>query len=150
MKDMIDEDVLEVIKDADSIVINFPVPEDTQFISWAKFNQYMINYIYQIEHSLDILGTKDMPYTITRDNDGGYYTADDVSELRVGNDVIYNNSNGNHITASIKELAFNYIVDRMSYPTGKVIIIISDNGNEYKFYTSEDKYYYVRPYVEER
>lgn len=145
MKDeyMINDDTLELIKDADTIVVNFPVPQDTQFISWVKFNQYMINYIYQIENSLDILGTKDMPYTITRGNDGGYYTADDVSELRVGNDVIYNNSN-EHI-ASIKGIAFDYIINRMESPTGKVVIIPSDSGNEYKFYISEYKYYYVRP-----
>lgn len=146
MKDMIDEYDLEVIKGADTIVLTFPVPEDTQFISWVKFNRYMINYIYQIEHSLDILNTKEMPYIIEHSG-SSRYTAYDVSELRVGNDVIYNNSNGNRITASIKELAFNYIVDRMSYPTGKVIIILSDNGNEYKFYTSEYKYYHVKPSV---
>lgn len=143
MKDMIDENDLEVIKDADSIVLTFPVPEDTQFISWVKFNQHMINYTYQIEHSLDILNTKETPYTITRDSDGEYYTADDVSELIVGNDIIYNNSN-EHI-ASIKGLAFDYIINRMESPTGKVVIIPSDSGNEYKFYISEYKYYYVRP-----
>lgn len=144
MKDIINEDGLEIIKSADTIVLTFPVPEDTQFISWVKFNQYMINCIYQIEQSLDILNTKETPYTITRDSDGGYYTADDVSELRVGNDIIYNNSNETHI-ASIKGLAFGYIIDRMKNPTGRVVIILSDNGNEYKFYTSKDKYYYVKP-----
>lgn len=146
MKDMIDEYDLEVIKSADTIVLTFPVLEDTQFISWAKFNRHMINCIYQVEHSLDILNTKEMPYAIEYSG-SSRYTAYDVSELRVGNDVIYNNSNGNRITASIKELAFNYIADRMSYPTGKVIIILSDNGNEYKFYTSEDKYYHIKPSV---
>lgn len=146
MKDMIDESDLEVIKDADTIVLTFPVPEDTRFISWSKFNQYMINCIYQIEQSLDILNTKEIPYTIEHSG-SSRYTAYDVSELRVGNDVIYNNSNGNRITASMKELAFNYIIKRMNYPTGKVVIILSDNGNEYKFYTSEDKYYHIKPSV---
>lgn len=148
MKGMIDEGTLELIKDADTIVVNFPVPEDTQFISWEKFNRYMINSVYTIEQSLDILNTKDMPYIISEHSDSGYYTAHDVSELRIGNDVIYNNSNELHIITSMKELAFNYIIKRLINPTGKVVIILSDSGNEYKFYTSEHRYYHIKPSIE--
>ena len=145
MKDMIDEYDLEVIKGADTIVLTFTVPEDTRFISWAKFNQYMINYIYQIEQSLDILDNEEVDYTIGIYSDSKYYTALDVLEIRVGDDVIYNNNKWTNVFTDTKGTTFSYLKENMINPMGKVVITPSDNGNEYKFYTSEDKYYYVKP-----
>lgn len=139
-------DIPKIVKDADSIVLTFAVPEDTQFISWTKFNRYMINNIYLIEKSLDILGNEEVDYTISVHSDSKYYTALDVAEIRVGDDVIYNNNKWLGIFTDKKDTTISFLTEIMINPTGKVVIILSDNGNEYKFYTSEHKYYYVKPY----
>lgn len=139
-------DILKVAKGADSIVLTFSVPKDTRFISWSKFNQYMINNVYLIEKSLDILDNAKVDYTISVNSDSEYYTALDVSEIIVGDDVIYNKNKWLGIFTDKKDKTISFLEEIMIKPTGRVVIIPSDNGNEYKFYTSEHKYYYVKPY----
>ena len=147
MKDIIN--ISKIAKVADSIVLTFSVPEDTRFISWSKFNQYMINNVYQIEQLCCILNDEEVDYTISVHSDSKYYTALDVSEIRVGDDVIYNNNKWLGIFTDKKDTTIGFLTEIMINPTGKVVIIPSDNGNEYKFYTSGDKYYYVKPSIEE-
>ena len=147
MGDMIN--ISKIAKVADSIVLTFSVPEDTRFISWKKFNRHMINNVYLIEQSCGILDTKEVDYTISVHSDSEYYTALDVSEIRVGDDVIYNRNKWLGIFTDKKDVTIGFLTEIMINPTGKVVIIPSDNGNEYKFYTSGDKYYYVKPSIEE-
>ena len=106
-------DILKVAKVADSIVLTFSVPKDTRFISWSKFNQYMINNVYLIEKSLDILDNAKVDYTISVHSDSEYYTALDVSEIRVGDDVIYNKNKWLGIFTDKKDKTISFL-DRKS------------------------------------